>query len=85
MVVDQRSRAFEPKRGDLGEYFAFVRNARPENPVERRDAVGRHDQQLVAELIDVSNLALPIGRAIAERGLEKRRGQRQRILSFCER
>ena len=65
MIGDDRPRAFEPERGDLREDLALVGNARAEHVVEGRDAIGRDDQQAIAEIVDVADLSLSIGRRSA--------------------
>jgi hypothetical protein len=35
----------EPEKAQLGEQFAFVRNAIGHDPVESADTVGTHDKQ----------------------------------------
>ena len=63
------ARPLEPERGDLRQHFALVGNAGAEHVVERRDAIGGDDEQTIAEIVDVADLALTIGRAAGERGL----------------
>ena len=65
---------------DLREDLALVGNARAQDVVERRNAIGGDDQQAVAEIVDVSDLALSIGTPAVERGFEDRSGERQREL-----
>ena len=58
----------EPERGQLRQHLALVGDARPEDVVERRDAVGRDDEQVVAGVVEVAHLAA------AERGEAGKRG-----------
>ena len=77
MVGDDRLRPLEPERGDLRQDLALVGNARAEHVVERRDAIGGDDEQAIAEIVDVADLALSIRAPVGECGLENGRGERQ--------
>ena len=77
MVGDDRTHPPEPERGDLRQHFPFVRDAGTEHVVEGRDAIGRDDDEAVAEVVNVPDLASTIGLARGERGLENERGKRQ--------
>ena len=77
MIADDGLRAREPERGDLGQHFALVRYAGAEHVVERGDAIGGDDQQLVAEIVDVADLARSIGPPVRKRGLKNGRGEGQ--------
>ena len=68
--------AVEPERRNLREHLALVGDAGAEHVVERRDAIGGDDQQAVAEVVEVADLALAIGRAAGERGVENGCGER---------
>ena len=57
MVRDEIANQAEPERRELREHLALVRDARAEDVVEGGDAIGRDDQQLVAEIVDVAHLA----------------------------
>jgi hypothetical protein len=48
----------EPEGGDSGKDPALVRNARAKYVVERGDAIGRDQQQRVAQGVYVADLAL---------------------------
>ena len=48
----------EPEPRELGEDLALERDERGQDVVEGRDAVRGDDQELVADLIDVPDLAL---------------------------
>src|SRR5205823_11865023 len=47
----------EPESRQRGEHLPLARYARGQHAVERRNAVGSHDQQLVAQVVRISNLA----------------------------
>src|SRR5437764_477128 len=79
MIRSNRARAIEPERQNLRQDLSFVGDSGAEHVVERRDAVGGHDEQLLAEVVKISDLALSIGRAAVQGGLENRRGQRQKV------
>ena len=60
----------EPERRQLREHFALVGNAGAEDVVERGDAIGGDDEQVLAEIVDVANLAAPRERQAVEMGFE---------------
>ena len=51
----------EPERAELRQDAALVGNARRHHPVERADPVGRHQEQPVAQVIDIADLAAANG------------------------
>ena len=57
MVGDDVAGALEPERRQLVEHAALVGNARAEHVVERRNAIGRDEDQRVARRVDVADLA----------------------------
>ena len=69
----------EPERRELREHFALVGNARPEHVVERRDAIGRDDEQVLAEIVDVADFAAPRERETGEIRFEERRRSSRRL------
>jgi len=77
MVPYQVGRPVEPEERETAEDTALVGDRRREHRVERTDAVGRHDQQPIADLVDVAHLAArdELQRQIA------RRHQHHRITS----
>ena len=77
MIRDDRLRALEPEHRDLGEHFPFVGNARAEHVIERRDAIGGDDQQLVAEVVNIADLALTFGLPRGQRRLKNGCGKGQ--------
>ena len=77
MIRDDVARLVEPEGGQLCEHLAFVGDAGAEDVVERRDAIGGDEQQLVADLVDVAHLALPMRRAAVEPCFEDRSRNRQ--------
>ena len=79
MIRNDCARPVEPERGDLGEDLALVGDARAEHVVEGGNAIGRDDQQAIAEIVDIANLSLSIGSARGERGVENGGGERQVI------
>ena len=72
MIGDCVFEEVEPEGGDLGEDLAFVGNAGAEHMVECGDAVGRDKEQVVAQCVDVADLAAGNQRKAAEAGREKR-------------
>ena len=52
----------EPEERELGEHLALVRDRVGQHHVERAEAVGRDEQQPVAEVVEVADLALGVGR-----------------------
>jgi hypothetical protein len=72
VVRDDRSGPVEPERRDLRQDLALVGNAGTEDVVEGRDAIARDDEQAVAELVDVADFALTIGRPAGYRRLKNR-------------
>ena len=63
--------ALEPEPGKLRQHLPLVRYAGAEHVVERGDAIGGDDQQLVADLVDIANLAAAVKSQAIELGLEK--------------
>ena len=47
----------EPEGGDLRQHAALVGDARRQDPVERADPVGADQQKLIAQVVDVADLA----------------------------
>ena len=58
VVADDVLELLEPEQRDLREHCALVRDLVLQDVIERRDAVGGHHQQLVAQVVDVAHLAL---------------------------
>ena len=56
--------ALEPERRELREHLALVGDARAQHVVERGDAIGRDDEQVVADAIDVANFSAAVQRQI---------------------
>ena len=57
MIRHNRLRSVKPKVRDLSQDFTFARNPVGHDAIERRDAVGRHEQQVIAELKYLAHLA----------------------------
>ena len=57
MVRDDVAGALEPERRQLGEDAALVGNAGAEHVIERGDAIGRDQDQVIAGGVDVADLA----------------------------
>ncbi len=58
MIGNDILQEVEPEQRHLREHSALVRNAGGQHIVERGDAVGRHEQQVLAvQIVDVANLA----------------------------
>ena len=49
--------AVEPEATELRQHAAFLRDAGGENPVEGADAIGAHQEEAIAEVVDVANFA----------------------------
>src|SRR6266576_2264472 len=79
MIRGNRARAIEPERRNLRQNLSLIGDSGAEHVIERRNPIGCHDEQLLVEIVKISDLALSIGRAAVQRGLEKRRGQRQKF------
>ena len=60
VVFDNALEQFEPEHRNLRENSALVRNLVLKNVVERRNAIGRNEQQLVTQIVKIANLALRI-------------------------
>ena len=60
----------EPEGRELREDLALVGNAGSENVVERRNAIGGDDEQVFAEIVDVTYLAAARERQATEVGFE---------------
>jgi hypothetical protein len=75
VVRDQIAHALEPERRELCEYFALVGDARSEDVIERGDAIGRDQEEVVTHLINVADLAASVEFQIGEGGLEEWRGR----------
>src|SRR4051794_31466159 len=80
MVRDGGAGAIGPELGDLGAGFSFIGNAGAEHVIECRNPVAGDNQQRIAELVDVADLALTVRTSVGQRGLENRRGERHAIL-----
>ena len=60
VIVDDRLEPIEPERGDLRQHLALIGDPRAQDVVEGGDAIGGDDQQAVAEVVDVTHLAVTI-------------------------
>ena len=78
MVRDDRLRPLEPERRQLREHLALVGNARAEHVVEGRDAVGGDEQQRVAKVEDVADLAVTLRGESVQTRFEEGSSERQR-------
>ena len=61
MVLHDAVEQIEPELGELGEHLALVGDLVFQNVVEGRDAVGGHEQQPVAQIVQIAHLALRVG------------------------
>ena len=57
MVRDDVAGAAEPERRQLVEHAALVGDAGAQHVVERRDAIGRDEDQVVAGRVHIADLA----------------------------
>ena len=71
MVRHEIAHALEPERRQLRQDLALVGNARAEDVVERRDAIGRDDEQVVADLVDVADFAAAVQRQAGQGSFEE--------------
>ena len=62
MVGDDQPDEIEPELRELGQDLALVGDERGQDPVERGDAVRGDDEELVADLVDIADLALLVKR-----------------------
>ena len=60
----------EPENRKLRQHLAFIGNARGQDVVERRDAVGRDNQQTVADAIYIAHFAAAVAFHACEIGFE---------------
>jgi len=47
----------EPKAAELSEDAALIGDARGKHPIEGADSIGAHQQQLVAEILNIAHFA----------------------------
>ncbi len=73
MVRHEIAHALEPERRQLRQDLALVRDARSEDVVEGRDAIGRDDEQVAADLVYIANFATPVQRQAGQGSFEERR------------
>ena len=59
MMRNEVGDVVEPEGRQLREHAALVGDAGAEHVVERGDAIGGDDQQVLAEIVDVAHLATP--------------------------
>ena len=57
VVGDDVGQFLEPEKRKLGENASLIGNRRGKDHVERRKTVGGDDQEAIAEVVDVANLA----------------------------
>jgi hypothetical protein len=60
-VVRHILEVLEPKPAQLREHAAFIRNAARQHPVERADAIGAHEEQRIAEVVNIAHLSAAHG------------------------
>src|SRR3954468_20281062 len=51
----------EPEPAQLRQHAPLVRDSRRQNPVERADPIGAHQEQRVAQIVNVTHLAASHG------------------------
>ena len=61
MVGHEVGKALEPEFGDARQDLSLVGNLVGEDVVERRNAVAHDEQQAVAAVVDVADLAAAVG------------------------
>src|SRR5438874_3085096 len=57
MVLHGSPQKLKPEVRERRQNLALIRNPRAEHVIERRNAVGRDEQQLVGQLVNVAHLA----------------------------
>ena len=67
VIWDYGARPLEPEGGHLRQDLAFVWDTRSEDVVKGGNAVCGNDEQPVADLVEIANLAPSIGRPAVER------------------
>ncbi len=72
VMRDQVTHPLEPECRQLRQHLALVGDARAKNVIERRDAVGCDDQQVVADFIDVAHFAATVQRQTSQGCFEER-------------
>ena len=60
VVRHEIAHALEPERRQLREDLALVGDPRAQHVVERRDAIGRDEEQVLADFVDVADLAAAV-------------------------
>ena len=78
VVRHEVAEVIEPERRELREHLALVGNAGAEDVVERGDAIGRDDQQVLAEIVDVADLAAARERETSDRFVSRTTGDDMR-------
>ena len=63
----------EPEAAQLRQHAALVGDAARQHPVERADAVGAHQQQPVAQVVNIANLSAADGQ-FGQRSFQNRSG-----------
>ena len=72
MVEHEFFQEIKPEQGELREHSPFMRDARGQHIVERRNAVGGDEQQaFVIHAIDVAHLAAGVKLQVGEIGLQE--------------
>ena len=72
MVGNDVFEEIEPEQRKLGEHSSFLRNASRQHVVERRDAIGGNEQQvIVVDAVNVAHLPAGIELEIGKIGIEK--------------
>ena len=66
------ARVVEPEGRQLRQHLSLVGNARPEHVVERRDAVGRDDEQVLPGIVEVADLAAAKRQRVRESDVARR-------------
>jgi len=56
MVREEVLGALKPEAGKLREHFPLPWDPRREDHIKHRDPIGCHDEQLLAEVVDVAHL-----------------------------
>ena len=75
MVGNDVFQEIEPEQRELGQHPALLRDAGGQHVVERRDAIGGHEQQvIVVDLVKVANLAAGVQLEVGKVGLQKNVG-----------
>jgi len=85
MIGQNRGKAIKPKEGELGEDFAFARNAVGHDAIEGGDSIGGHEEKAVTEVEHLADLAAFHFCNAGQVDLKERFSQHNETVRRCER